>query len=75
MKRIGKEAKNWTVVTSDREILAEARSMHSKILSSSDFAGLLARKEASLGEDADSGEKPEVSGEEVDYWLDQFNQD
>jgi len=75
LSRLGKEAKNWTVVTSDREILAEARSMHSKTLSSSDFAGMLSRKEPSLGEDESRGEKPEISGEEVDYWLDQFNQD
>ena len=74
LRKMGKEAKNWTVVTSDREILAEARSTHSKTLSSGDFARLLAQK-ASKSQPSQDGEKPEVSGEEVDYWLDQFNQD
>jgi predicted RNA-binding protein with PIN domain len=73
LRKIGKEAKNWTVVTSDREILAEARSVASKTLPSSEFAGLLLGLKSSEGSSLDKGETPEVSEDEVKYWLDQFD--
>ncbi len=70
--KMGKEAKNWTVVTSDREILIEARSTHSKTLLSSEFAGMLTGWNTTSGTPGDKGEVPEISEEELDYWLDQF---
>lgn len=73
LKKIDKEAKNWTVVTADREILAEARSSHSKIMPSAEFANLLLRGNPPSGADPDEKEDPRISGEEVDFWLDQFN--
>lgn len=74
LNRIGKEAKNWTVVTSDREILAEARSLHSKTLPSAEFAGLISILPDTSDIPEDKVDDPEISGEEVDYWLDQFNE-
>jgi len=71
LAQLGKEAKNWTVVTSDREILVEAKSAHSKVLRSADFAALLLSM-GSTGE-LDNKDTPEVSSRDVDYWLDQFN--
>jgi predicted RNA-binding protein with PIN domain len=75
LQKMGKEAKNWTVVTADREILAEARSTHSKVMPSVEFASLLSRGNEPSDTMMDKGEAPEISGEEVDYWLDQFNED
>jgi hypothetical protein len=75
LKEIGKESKNWTVVTSDREILAEAKSSASKILPSPDFARLLFRERQIPGSTSEKGQTPEVTQEEVDYWLNQFDQD
>ena len=73
LKKMGKASKNWTVVTSDREILAEARSRHTKTVSSAAFAARLLSGKNVSGEQVDKGEDPEVSGGEVDYWLDQFS--
>ena len=73
LRQMGKEAKNWTVVTSDREILVEARSAHSKTLSSSEFAGMLSIIKGGSVTDVDKGENPDVPADEVDYWMDQFN--
>lgn len=73
LKKMGKEAKNWTVVTADREILVEARSRHSKIMPSSEFAGLVLKGQGPSTSVMDKGEEPDISGDEVDYWLDQFN--
>jgi predicted RNA-binding protein with PIN domain len=72
LNQMGGEVKNWTVVTSDREILAEARSIHSKVLSSGDFARRLLGKGGSPSRDGAREDKPEASVEDVDYWLDQF---
>ncbi len=72
LRRMEKEAKNWTVVTSDREILAEAKSLQSKTLSSAAFTALLSKINKVSTNSSDKGENPEVSDEDVDYWLDQF---
>lgn len=73
LSRMEKDSKNWTVVTSDREILVEAKSAHSQILKSAEFAAQLKSMESGISGDADKGNSPEVSDGEVEYWLDQFN--
>lgn len=73
LARLGKDAKNWTVVTSDREILVEAKSAHSQILTSAEFASGLKSVLSGLSGESDKKDAPEVSSGEVDYWLDQFN--
>ena len=75
LSKIGGDAKNWTVVTSDREILVEARSIHSKTLSSRDFARVLLGGGSNSPSNESAGEKPDATGEDVDFWLDQFGQD
>jgi predicted RNA-binding protein with PIN domain len=73
IRELGKSAKNWTVVSSDREVLAEARSWKTKIMRSSDFVKLLQPKAHLTISDNDKDDQPEVSEDEVDFWLDQFN--
>lgn len=72
LSRMGKDAKNWTVVTSDREILVEARSAHSQTLKSAEFAAELKRVISGNSDDSDKKDAPEISNGEVDYWLGQF---
>jgi predicted RNA-binding protein with PIN domain len=74
LSRLGKEAKNWTVVTSDREILVEAKSAHSQTLKSAEFALELRSVKSGISSDLDKQDTPEVSDGEVDYWLDQFEE-
>lgn len=73
LTRLGNSAKNWTVVSSDREVLAEARSCHCEVLSSSEFAGMLINGPLPDGPSDGKNDQPEVSEDEVDYWLDQFD--
>ncbi len=75
LRLLGNEAKNWTVVSSDREILAEARAAHSKTMPSSEFADMLSKGISSPGQGADKRETPELSEDDVDYWLDQFKRE
>ena len=72
LSRMGKDAKNWTVVTSDREILVEAKSAHSQTLKSAEFAAELRRANSGDSSDPDKQDTPEISNGEVDYWLGQF---
>ena len=74
LKQMEKEAKNWTVVSSDREILAEVRGLRGKTLSAGTFAGQLSKIKGESAPELDKGEDPEISSQDVDYWLDQFQQ-
>lgn len=71
LKKLGKSAKNWTVVSSDRQVQAEARASHAEVVSSDSFAGLL--KSA-----RDSAPKPnlerKLSPKEIDDWLKLFEE-
>jgi predicted RNA-binding protein with PIN domain len=69
LKKLGKSARNWTVVSSDRQVQAEGRAMHAEVVSSDSFAGMV--KQA-----RDSAPKPhqerKLSPKEVDDWLKLF---
>jgi predicted RNA-binding protein with PIN domain len=71
LKQLGKSAKNWTVVSSDRQVQAEAHAAGAEVISSDAFAGML--KQAH-----DSSPKPDnerkLSPREVDDWLKLFEQ-
>ena len=69
LKKLGKGAKNWTVVSSDRQVQANARSVHAEVMSSDAFAGMLKKAR-------DSAPKPshdrKISSQEIDEWLKLF---
>ncbi|HJR81131.1 MAG TPA: NYN domain-containing protein [Anaerolineales bacterium] len=66
LKRLGKSARNWAVVSSDRQVQAEARAAQAVVLSSETFAGMLrqARKSASKPTN-----ERKLSEQEVEEWL------
>jgi predicted RNA-binding protein with PIN domain len=69
LNKLGKSARNWTVVSSDRQVQTEARSFRAAVLSSDEFARKLKRAR-------DSAPKPanerKLSKHEVDEWLELF---
>jgi len=67
LKKMGRSAKNWTVVSSDRQVQAEARAARAKVLSSEKFARLLYQVPRGKT-DAPVAERT-VSPSEVDEWL------
>jgi predicted RNA-binding protein with PIN domain len=71
LKKLGRSAKNWTVVSSDRQVQAEARAAQAEVVSSDSFAGLLKHAR-------DSAPKPhqerKLSAKEVDDWLKFFEE-
>ena len=71
LKKLGRAAKNWTVVSSDREVQAEARTAHAGVISSDDFARLL--QQTPRGTTSKPASDRKVSPTEVDEWLNIFN--
>jgi hypothetical protein len=70
LKRLGKSAKNWTVVSSDRQVQTEARAAHAETISSDSFAGMLKQTRNNSKPNSDQT----LSPKEVDDWLKLFEQ-
>jgi len=70
LNKMGKDAKNWTVVSSDQEVQSAARIVRAQILSAEEFAKLL--KETANSIPKTNTENNELSAQEVDEWLKLF---
>jgi predicted RNA-binding protein with PIN domain len=72
LKKLGKGAKNWTVVSSDRQVQAEARAVHAEVISSDSFASRLKQARDAAPK---SAEERKLSSQEVEEWLKLFKRD
>jgi hypothetical protein len=70
LKRLGNAARNWTIVTSDREVQRAAHTAHADVLSSEEFARRLNQLRQSPGRP--TGDR-ELSSEEILEWLKLFD--
>ncbi len=69
LRRLGKTAANWTVISSDRRVQVEARSARARVMTSENFARqILKQLEDSFGELRDVS----VREEELSEWLKVF---
>jgi predicted RNA-binding protein with PIN domain len=71
LKSLGKGARNWTVVSSDRQVQAEARAVSAEAISSDSFVGMLKQ---SRKPESKPGVERKLSQEEVQDWLKLFEQ-
>ncbi|MCC7129875.1 MAG: hypothetical protein B6D39_12490 [Anaerolineae bacterium UTCFX2] len=74
LRQLGRGARNWTVVTSDLAVQAEARAAQARVLPAEEFARLL---RAALDENRrDPGEQMEagMSEDELQDWLKMFGE-
>jgi predicted RNA-binding protein with PIN domain len=71
LKRLGKRARNWTVVSSDRQVQTEARSAQAEVLSSDTFAAMLKQAHNSAPKPR---EERNLSPKEVEDWLKLFEE-
>jgi predicted RNA-binding protein with PIN domain len=74
LRRLGGEAHNWTVVSSDREVRASARSARAKIMRVEEFSQRLNEITASGSPDLAEHETG-LSSEDVDEWMELFGAD
>jgi len=70
LRKMGKSAKNWIVVSSDHEVQTSARSVQAKRVSSSDFAREV--QDAKFAVFENPTEEKTLSKGEVDQWMKLF---
>ena len=71
LKTLGKKARNWTVVSSDRQVQAEAHAARAEVISSDTFAGMLKQARDSVPK---SNNEPKLTQKEIDDWLKLFEE-
>jgi predicted RNA-binding protein with PIN domain len=71
LKALGKAAKNWTVVSSDRKVQTDARAVQAEVVSSDSFAGMLKHTRNSAPK---PNQERKLSPKEVDDWLKLFEE-
>ena len=71
LKRLGRSARNWTVVSSDRQVQAEARAVLAEVISSDAFAALIKQVRSSAPK---PGADRNLSQKEVEDWLKLFEE-
>jgi len=71
VKSLGKSAKNWIVVSSDRQVQAEARAAQADVVSSDAFANLLKQVRSSTAKPTD---ERKLTNQEVEDWLKLFGE-
>ena len=71
LRQLGKSAKNWMVVSSDRQVQAEARAARAEVISSDSFAGMLKQAHDASPK---PGNERKLSAKEVDDWLKLFEE-
>jgi len=75
LMRLGGEARNYSVVSSDRAVQASARAARARVVSSEEFAGSILSKGINKPEDFGGLDDAPVSGDEIDEWLELFDAD
>ena len=71
---LGRTARNWTVVSSDQAVQAEARAAQAHVLSSDAFARLLSQSIDTTRPDPGASADASLRPEDVDEWLRLFNE-
>lgn len=74
LNTLGRAARNWTVVSSDRDVQASARAARAGIVSSEQFA-LDLRELLEAEQAAEAPEEAPMSADELDEWLALFDAD
>jgi uncharacterized protein len=71
LKALGRAARNWTVVSSDRQVQADARATGASVITSAVFAGQVTSARIP---DQGSGHDAGLSDAEVEEWLTLFRE-
>ena len=74
LRALGGAAKNWTVVSSDRQVQAGARAAQAKVISSEEFSALLLTNDSEDSLGAEVAADVSLDAAEIDEWLALFEQ-
>lgn len=75
LSRLGNEARNWTVVSSDRQVQVTAKATRATVIKAEAFAKQMVETLEDVTSEANASDKPSLSPEEVDEWLELFGAD
>jgi predicted RNA-binding protein with PIN domain len=75
LDKLGRAANTWTVVSSDRQIQAAARSAHARVISTEKFAASLNQTGSNESHGPDADPELHLSSGEIDDWLRLFGKD
>lgn len=73
LNRLGKTARNWIVVSSDQRVLAAAREVHARTLTSDEFSRFM--RSAGEKHSNDFDYDVQLSSDDVSMWLKEFGED
>jgi len=68
LQRLGKDARNWTVVSSDRHVKAQASALRAQVSSSDDFSVQL-EESLRTAPPGPAGQEGKLGESEVEEWL------
>lgn len=75
LKKLGRAASTWTVVSSDRQVQAAAHGVHARVTSSEDFATELTQHKFEESFGLEENAEINLSADEVEEWLRLFDKD
>lgn len=75
LTKLGRTARNWTVVSSDQGVQQSARAAQAQSLASEAFAALLGKTINETGQDAGEKNDIAISPDELDDWMRLFGED
>jgi predicted RNA-binding protein with PIN domain len=75
LQGLARSAKNWIVVSSDRQVQAAARASQAKVISSDEFAGYLTLSDQDLNSDPGVNVDISLDDSEIDEWLTLFGEE
>jgi predicted RNA-binding protein with PIN domain len=75
LKRLGKQARNYTVVSSDHQVQSGAHEAQAGVLTSEEFAALLVAGGSKQGKVQENRPQSTLSPQEVNEWLEIFGTD
>jgi hypothetical protein len=74
LNRLGNEARNWSVVSSDREVQAAVRAARATVIPASTFAQQLLNTIQEPNSSTDTLEEPAMSPQELQHWMKEFGE-
>jgi predicted RNA-binding protein with PIN domain len=69
LKRLGNEAANWTVVSSDNQVQNAAKRARARVIGADEFS-----RQLGSGGDSDKSSERKLSDDEIDDWLELFGE-
>lgn len=75
LARMGRSARNWTVVSSDHEVQGSAQSARARSITSEEFAAQLLQTLSNSTSDSSKDREYLLSPEEVEDWIELFRKD